>query len=106
MANIPPKPEGHGEYQHYTQGHDPAGVNGGAIPGYGHHQHHLAEGNDYGVPVPKHQSTVSQVYNPGFFKFANPGPLGLISFALTTLVLGFYQCGVGYVSSSKLLLPP
>lgn len=40
---------------------------------------------------------VSHVYDPTFFKIANPGPLGLISFALTTLVLGFYQCGVGYV---------
>lgn len=42
-----------------------------------------------------HQSTVSQVYQPGFFKIGNPGPLGLISFALTTFALGLYQCGVG-----------
>jgi len=44
---------------------------------------------------PKHQGTISQVYNPNFFKVANPGPLGLISFALTTFCLGLYQCGVG-----------
>ena len=42
-----------------------------------------------------HQSTVSQVTDPQFFKIANPGPLGLISFALTTFVLGLYQCGAG-----------
>lgn len=48
------------------------------------------------VPVPKpHQSMVSQVTDPQFFKVANPGPLGLISFALTTFVLGLYQCGAG-----------
>lgn len=26
---------------------------------------------------------------------ANPAPLGLIGFALTTFVLGLYQCGAG-----------
>lgn len=39
--------------------------------------------------------TVSQVPQPTFMKLANPGPLGLISFALTTFVLGLYQCGAG-----------
>ena len=48
------------------------------------------------VPVPRpHQPTVSQVTDPQFFRVANPGPLGLISFALTTFVLGLYQCGAG-----------
>lgn len=42
-----------------------------------------------------HQTMVSQVYEPQFYKIANPGPLGLISFALTTFVLGLYQCGAG-----------
>lgn len=42
-----------------------------------------------------HQSMVSQVYDPPFYRVANPGPLGLISFALTTFVLGLYQCGAG-----------
>ena len=31
---------------------------------------------------------------------ANPGPLGLFSFATTAFVLGLYECGVGYVSHS------
>lgn len=39
--------------------------------------------------------TVSQVPFPPFQKLANPGPLGLITFALTTFVLGLYQCGAG-----------
>ncbi|PHH77688.1 hypothetical protein CDD82_3399 [Ophiocordyceps australis] len=49
-----------------------------------------------------HQSTVSQVTNPQFFKIANPGPLGQISFALTTFVLGLYQCGAGLPNSNPL----
>lgn len=43
--------------------------------------------------------TVSQVPIPPFTKLGNPGPLGLLSFALTTFALGLYQCGAGYVSS-------
>lgn len=39
--------------------------------------------------------TVSQVPNPPFQKLANPGPLGLFGFAITTFVLGLYQCGAG-----------
>lgn len=42
-----------------------------------------------------HRSTVSQVRDPHFFKLANPGPLGLISFAMTSFVLGLYLCGAG-----------
>lgn len=41
-----------------------------------------------------HQATVSQVYDPKP-KPANPGPLGLLSFALTMFCVGLYQCGVG-----------
>lgn len=64
---------------------------------YTHHADFGAdmEANRGPVRVIPHQSTVSQVYKPEFFKIANPGPLGLIAFALTTLALGFYQCGVG-----------
>jgi hypothetical protein len=40
-------------------------------------------------------TTVSQVLSPPFGKLANPGPLGLLGFAVTTLVLGLYQCGAG-----------
>jgi hypothetical protein len=54
------------------------------------HDHHVEES-----AAPKHQSMISQVPNPPFMKLANPGPLGLISFALTTFVLGLYQCGAG-----------
>jgi len=49
-----------------------------------------------------HQSTVSQVKNPDFFKVANPGPLGLISFALTTFVLGLFNCGAGLPGSNPM----
>ncbi|PNY24947.1 Uncharacterized protein TCAP_05113 [Tolypocladium capitatum] len=47
-----------------------------------------------------HQSTVSQVNDAQFYRIANPGPLGLISFALTTFVLGLYQCGAGLPGSN------
>lgn len=39
--------------------------------------------------------TVSQVPVPPYMKLGNPGPLGLLSFALTTFVLGLYECGAG-----------
>jgi len=75
------------QHNDYVHGRD-AGANG-------HHASYDMEANLPG-PLPKaHRGTVSQVYDPSFFKIANPGPLGLISFALTTFVLGFYQCGVG-----------
>ncbi|MCO5603718.1 hypothetical protein L7F22_057869 [Adiantum nelumboides] len=73
------------QHNDYVHGRD-AGTNG-------HHASYDMEANLPG-PLPKaHRGTVSQVYDPSFFKIANPGPLGLISFALTTFVLGFYQCG-------------
>lgn len=43
------------------------------------------------------QSTVSQVTAPVFTKLGNPGPLGLLSFAITTFVVGLLECGAGYV---------
>jgi hypothetical protein len=76
----------------YVHGHE-LGTNG-----YDHANYdaETAEINP-GPRARAHRSTVSQVYDPSFFKIANPGPLGLISFALTTFVLGFYQAGVGCV---------
>lgn len=38
--------------------------------------------------------TVSQVALP-HHNLANPGPLGLLSFAITTFILGLYECGAG-----------
>lgn len=47
------------------------------------------------VPAVNYQHTVSQVPASPMSNLANPGPLGLIGFALTTFVLGLYQCGAG-----------
>jgi len=44
--------------------------------------------------------TVSQVPVPPFEKLANPGPLGLLGFAVTTFVLGLYECGAGLPDSN------
>ncbi|RFU24418.1 hypothetical protein B7463_g11919, partial [Scytalidium lignicola] len=52
------------------------------------------------IPKPQQITTVSQVPFPPFGKLANPGPLGLIGFALTTFVLGLYQCGAGLPHSN------
>lgn len=49
-----------------------------------------------GLEYAPHQSTVSQVARPEFMKLGNPGPLGLLSFAITTFVVGLYECGAGY----------
>ena len=51
-------------------------------------------------------TTVSQVPLPPFTKLANPGPLGLIGFAITTFVLGLYECGAGLVSEPNVLSLP
>lgn len=59
------------------------------------HDGHQNNGADLKARVPKHTGMVSQVLAPQFGKLANPGPLGLIGFALTTFVLGLYQCGAG-----------
>jgi hypothetical protein len=53
-------------------------------------------GEDLKTRIPKrHTTTVSQVPVPLFGKLSNPDSLGLIGFALTTFVLGFYQCRAG-----------
>jgi hypothetical protein len=48
------------------------------------------------VAARRHQQTVSQVEAPVFTKLGNPGPLGLLSFAITTFVVGLLECGAGY----------
>lgn len=45
------------------------------------------------------RQTVSQVAAPMFTELGNPGPLGLLSFAITTFVVGLLQCGAGYERS-------
>lgn len=42
---------------------------------------------------------ISQVMQPEFQKLANPGPLGLYSFAITSFMLGLYNCGAGLPDS-------
>ncbi|CEJ61060.1 hypothetical protein PMG11_09605 [Penicillium brasilianum] len=42
-----------------------------------------------------HQATVSQVSAPVFTQLGNPGPLGLLAFAITTFVVGLLECGAG-----------
>lgn len=78
-------------YAHDGYAHGTNGVNsaGGAPVSNGHYGH----GHGSHVPSVPRQSMVSQVYNPTVGKVGNPGPLGLISFALTTFVLGIYQAG-------------
>ncbi|KAJ5626102.1 hypothetical protein N7510_002411 [Penicillium lagena] len=49
---------------------------------------------------PAHIHTVSQVARPEFMKLANPGPLGLLAFAITTFVVGLYECGAGLPHSN------
>ncbi|CAM1504070.1 Fc.00g016610.m01.CDS01 [Cosmosporella sp. VM-42] len=93
-------PESNGEsHLTYTDKHeDFTGLNGHHIH-YQNGGHHPNEGRAPSLPRP-HQSMVSQVYNPPFYKVANPGPLGLMSFALTTFVLGLYNCGAGLPDSN------
>ena len=58
-------------------------------------------GEDLKTRIPKrHTTTVSQVPVPLFGKLSNPDSLGLIGFALTTFVLGFYQCRAGWVAAT------
>jgi succinate-acetate transporter protein len=55
------------------------------------------------VPPAQHPSNipfVSQVLHPEYEKLANPGPLGLIAFAITTFVVGLYECGAGLPGSN------
>ncbi|PFH57640.1 hypothetical protein XA68_14765 [Ophiocordyceps unilateralis] len=62
------------------------------------------EANELGYSSARktHQGTVSQVGDPQFFRLANPGPLGLISFALTTFCLSIYLCGAGLPDGNPL----
>ncbi|KAL1850035.1 hypothetical protein Plec18167_008264 [Paecilomyces lecythidis] len=63
-------------------------------------------GNDPGESQPGSQErhhrnyTVSQVLAPPYMKLGNPGPLGLLGFAVTTFVLGLYECGAGLPNSN------
>ncbi len=52
-----------------------------------HHGHDAA--------APRQSAMVSQVLQPQYMKLANPGPLGLLAFAITTFVVGLYECGAG-----------
>jgi len=63
----------------------------------GHHHH----GHTGGI-LPRHQGTVSQVTDPQYFSVGNPGPLGLLGFAVTTFVLGLYQIGAGLPHANAL----
>lgn len=58
--------------------------------------------NGHPEHVIHHNPLVSQVPFPPYQKLANPGPLGLFGFALTTFVLGLYQCGAGLPHSNPL----
>ncbi|KAK5995568.1 Ammonia transport outward protein 2 [Cladobotryum mycophilum] len=81
---------------------------GGHTMHNGHHANgHHTNGYDYAgssgdMGNKPHQSMVSQVFQPRLGKIGNPGPLGLIGFALTTFVLGLYQCGAGLPGSNPL----
>lgn len=55
--------------------------------GAGHHGQAAA--------APRQGAMVSQVLQPQYMKLANPGPLGLLAFAITTFVVGLYECGAG-----------
>lgn len=65
-------------------------------------QQYEQNGTQNGARRVVHQPTVSQVAQPVFTKLANPGPLGLLSFAITTFVVGLYECGAGYAPSHHL----
>lgn len=53
------------------------------------------EGGQPANEPPRQGRTVSHVPLPQYMKLANPGPLGLLAFALTTFALGLYECGAG-----------
>ena len=90
---------GHGTNGHHTNGQTANRDYAPNEAAYYQNGHYEA-----GQVAPKpHQATVSQVYAP-VSKPGNPGPLGLISFALTTFCLGFYQAGVGYVKLQLTLI--
>lgn len=59
-------------------------------------QTRTSSAHQHGILHDAHQATVSQVARPEFMKLGNPGPLGLLAFAITTFVVGLYECGAGY----------
>lgn len=62
-------------------------------------QQQYGPANLHPTQISRHGALVSQVPAPQYMKLANPGPLGLLSFAITTFVLGLYECGAGCVSN-------
>jgi hypothetical protein len=86
-SEAPPPTNGH----HAGNQGNPAGMS--QYPNY----QYVPFGNaqDPNLQGRPHQAMISQVYQPTLGKIGNPGPLGLIGFALTTFVLGLYQCGAG-----------
>lgn len=60
--------------------------------------------HQHGTIHDAHQATVSQVARPEFMKLGNPGPLGLLAFAITTFVVGLYECGAGYVLPKRSII--
>ncbi|KAK2880136.1 hypothetical protein FQN49_000550 [Arthroderma sp. PD_2] len=48
----------------------------------------------------EHKVAVSNVSSPPFNKLANPAPLGLFGFAVTSFVVGMYNCGAGLPDSN------
>ncbi|KAF7555126.1 hypothetical protein G7046_g6620 [Stylonectria norvegica] len=94
-------PNGNNGHRHQN-GHQNAPPNGyqlGNGPPNGYQMGPPNEGRNPMLSRP-HQSMVSHVYDPPYYRIANPGPLGLMSFALTTFVLGLYQCGAGLPGSN------
>ncbi|KAL7910972.1 GPR1/FUN34/yaaH family domain-containing protein [Trichoderma velutinum] len=105
-----------GQYNKETAADVPAPTNGHHVSngmGSGQQFQQYQQYPGYGQYVPfsntqnpqaggPHQAMISQVYQPTLGKIGNPGPLGLIGFALTTFVLGLYQCGAGLPNSNPL----
>jgi hypothetical protein len=73
-----------------------------AEPTNGHGAYKDEAGVPAAAPAVNYQHTVSQMPAGPLANLANPGPLGLIGFALTTFVLGLYQCGAGLLSLARL----
>lgn len=81
-TNTPPGPDGQAspEWKEQTRG-----------------QQQYGPANLHPTQTSRHGALVSQVPTPQYMKLGNPGPLGLLSFALTTFALGLYECGAGCV---------
>ncbi|EEH39319.2 hypothetical protein PAAG_08588 [Paracoccidioides lutzii Pb01] len=59
----------------------------------------LEDHSKVGTTHDARETSVSSVPRPSYRKTANPGPLGLLGFAITTFVMGLYQCGAGLPGS-------